>query len=157
MGDDKISTERRRRVITRFYISAAFSCFFIAIGFAYYTQQHVFINAAEKSIINGMKDTSSVIFRNVVDCPHKGWVKGEINAKNSFGALVGFKHFYSNGDETFLDGESNYPDEYGIDAEIHNYERAEDYSKKCGDGMDKFYLGISADLITKKYRNDSYR
>jgi len=51
------------------------------------------IAAAEKILADGLKDPESAHFRNVQFRSETNAVCGEFNAKNSYGAYVGFKQF----------------------------------------------------------------
>lgn len=67
--------------------------------------------AASKRLIEGrLKDPSSVEYRNVRSCGKDGqWAAGEYNAKNSFGAYVGFQPFIYDGDRIHVDGDGTTP------------------------------------------------
>ena len=54
------------------------------------------IGKAKRSVLSQLKDADSAQFRNVEACPeNKDMVVGEVNSKNSFGALTGFTYFFS--------------------------------------------------------------
>lgn len=51
------------------------------------------IAAAKDFILSGLKDPDAAKFRDVYVVPNKATVCGEFNAKNGFGAYVGYKRF----------------------------------------------------------------
>lgn len=58
-------------------------------------------HAAQDAVRQMLKDPESARFRSVASTAHvtprgeKVYVCGEVNAKNSFGGYVGFRHFYA--------------------------------------------------------------
>ena len=72
----------------------------------------VSIQDAKKTIADSLKDPDSVKFRNVKKSDRTGAVCGEFNAKNSFGAYVGFSPFGVTADGTVMDA----PDTEGLNA-----------------------------------------
>lgn len=54
------------------------------------------VSAAKEAVRNGMRDPDSVEFRGIYETERA--VCGEVNAKNAFGAYVGFRPFYAYGD-----------------------------------------------------------
>ena len=148
---------RQRTLIVRAGVIAAVIAILSVSAFATYYWQHRFIRAAEAAITEGAKDPSSVVFKDVADCPNKGWVTGKLNAKNAFGAYVGFKHFYSNAADSFIDSEGRSTGLGRYDDDIKNYGDLAEYSKNCGDGMYKFYIGLTAKLIERKYYDEDNR
>ena len=59
------------------------------------------ISAAEKSVAEQLRDPASAQFRNsrIKD----GWVCGEVNGKNAYGAYAGFQRFVAGADVVSLE------------------------------------------------------
>lgn len=66
-----------------------------------------FVSKAKATVTNRFKDPDSAKFRNLF-ISDKGVTTlcGEVNAKNSYGAYVGFRRFYSNGSTELTDVEN---------------------------------------------------
>jgi hypothetical protein len=63
-----------------------------------------FVGLAKSAISSTLKDPSSAQFRNLyISTESLGVLCGEINAKNAYGAYVGFRRFYSTGKGGGLD------------------------------------------------------
>ena len=63
-----------------------------------------FIRVAKQRITSGLKDPSSVQWQDLyLSQRHTLALCGQINAKNSYGAYVGFKRFYSAVDPLFVE------------------------------------------------------
>ncbi len=78
------------------------------------TKQQVWIAVSQDAVRDSLKDPSSAEFRNVFFHAYQGntpIVCGEVNAKNSFGAYMGYQGFLASGDKIvtlesdFADGE----------------------------------------------------
>lgn len=70
--------------------------------------QAALIADAKKKLERDLKDPSSVQYRDVyvVKPGTAPYVCGEYNAKNSYGAYVGFKPFFSSGDKVMADSDN---------------------------------------------------
>ncbi|ARR53488.1 hypothetical protein HY78_08665 [Rhizorhabdus wittichii DC-6] len=63
------------------------------------------ISEAKEAVGRKLKDASTAQFRDMRICEQNGFVQGEVNAKNSFGAYAGFTPFVSRGRySAYLDG-----------------------------------------------------
>lgn len=51
------------------------------------------VASAKRAVAEGLRDPDSAKFRDIYKGP--GALCGEVNAKNAFGAMVGFRRFYS--------------------------------------------------------------
>lgn len=64
------------------------------------------IARAKNQVLLGLKDPSSVQWRNVRTCgKDKQWAAGEFNAKNSYGGYDGFKPFIYDGERVHVAGD----------------------------------------------------
>lgn len=67
---------------------------------------------AKRYIGNISKDPSSIKYKNVgafLDIEGNSYACGEFNAKNSFGAYVGYRKFIYNGSTMLMNGETKVP------------------------------------------------
>lgn len=103
----------------------------VAVIGGYYLKQKYDIQNAileKRALITvDLKDPSSAQFRNE-RMSESGWLCGEINSKNSYGAYTGFKRF------TALDSNDAYLDGTGL----------------IGTGNPKYYLGKKGGTVAKE-------
>lgn len=72
-----------------------FICFAVTATSSYAVSNQLLIERAKKAVREKLKDPEAARFRNVRKKKgHEGVVIGEVNAKNSFGAYVGYDRFY---------------------------------------------------------------
>lgn len=72
-----------------------FICFAVTATSSYAVSNQLLIERAKKAVREKLKDPEAARFRNVRKKKgYEGVVIGEVNAKNSFGAYVGYDRFY---------------------------------------------------------------
>jgi len=92
-GSCSVSNEKSERGAAKYWILIAT----VVIGFVVWrSMPPQAVALAKDSIRTQLKDPASAQFQYVKQCPaNSNMVEGDVNAKNSFGAYTGFKHFYA--------------------------------------------------------------
>jgi hypothetical protein len=99
-------------------VGGTFASVFVFLAIAGYaaSPQAKALDAAKQTVEAGLRDSGSAEFRNIKVFNHgtgRFVVCGEVNARNGFGGMTGYKRFFSMGGDPIIEG-TDFGSDYGL-------------------------------------------